>query len=666
MSDQSQRVYNGRYELHRRIARGGMAEVFLARDALLDRPVALKVLFPEFATDPSFVERFRREAQSAANLSHPNIVSVYDWGEEEGTYFIVMEYVEGRSLAQIIKDEGALHPDRAADITADTAAALGFAHRNGVVHRDVKPGNILINPSGTVKVADFGIARAVSAAENLTQTGTVMGTATYFSPEQARGESVDPRSDIYSLGVVLYEMLTGRPPFTGDNPVSVAYKHVQETPEGPRQRNPDIPAGLEAVTLKAMAKNQANRYATAEDLRADLRRFRADQPVTAETIMVAPAAESTRAVYATEGATTAVPQAGATRSVRQVEETFWDDEPPREKKSSAAFVIALLVLLAVLAALLFFFAQSLGLSDDGDGGGEVETPSVLTLPVAEATRILTEAGLESEISEEPNEDVPAGTVFGQDPAAGVNVDEGTTVQLRVSAGAPPVTVPAVVGLNLGDAVSQLEGLGLTVDVVPVESEVRPEGEVLTQDPPEGEEVPSGTAIRLEASSGPPSVPVPEVVGLTSNAAGVELGRAGFEVAFQDEASDSVEDGLVIRTDPPQGTELDTGQTVTVFVSSGPAATAVPDVVGRSDADATAILQQAGFRVARSSQIVTDPDQDGVVLDQSPRAGTEAAPGATITLTVGDFVAPAPTTTTTTSTTTTTAPPDAGNNGGGNG
>src|SRR3954471_7980443 len=257
MADDEAKVYGGRYELHRKIARGGMADVYLARDSLLDRPVALKVLFPEFATDRSFVERFRREAQAAANLSHPNIVSVYDWGEEGGTYFIVMEYVEGRSLAQILRDEGPLLPDRAADIATDIAAALGFAHRNGVIHRDVKPGNVLISPLGQVKVTDFGIARAVTTQDNLTQTGTVMGTATYFSPEQARGESVDPRSDVYSLGVVLYELLTGEPPFTGDNPVSVAYKHVQEQPDRVTTRNPQVPVALEAVTMKALAKNPA-------------------------------------------------------------------------------------------------------------------------------------------------------------------------------------------------------------------------------------------------------------------------------------------------------------------------------------------------------------------------------------------------------------------------
>src|SRR4051812_31538082 len=232
MSEQGPTVFNDRYELHRKLARGGMSNVYLARDLLLDRPVAVKVLFPEYAKEESFVERFRREAQAAANLNHPNIVAIYDWGQQASTYFIVMEYVEGRSLSEIIRSEGPLHPTRSAEVGADVAAALGFAHRNGVVHRDVKPGNVLVGPTGQVKVADFGIAQAISGAQtSLTQAGSVMGTATYFSPEQAQGKQVDPRSDLYSLGCVLYEMLTSKPPFSGDTPVAIAYKHVQEAPD---------------------------------------------------------------------------------------------------------------------------------------------------------------------------------------------------------------------------------------------------------------------------------------------------------------------------------------------------------------------------------------------------------------------------------------------------
>jgi eukaryotic-like serine/threonine-protein kinase len=290
MSQQNQVIFNGRYELHRRLGRGGMAEVYLARDQLLDRPVAVKVLFPALATDAGFVERFRREAQAAANLQHPNIVSVFDWGEANGTYFIVMEYVEGLTLAEQLRDEGRLHPDRAAEITADIAAALGFAHRNGVVHRDVKPGNVLITRDGGVKVADFGIARAISDSgdQNLTKTGSVMGTATYFSPEQARGAAVDPRSDLYSLGVVLYEMIIGHPPFSGDSAVAIAYKHVQENPVAPRRIDPNLPETLEAITLKTLAKNPANRYPSAQDLRADLRRYLDGKRIMAEPVLAPP------------------------------------------------------------------------------------------------------------------------------------------------------------------------------------------------------------------------------------------------------------------------------------------------------------------------------------------------------------------------------------------
>src|SRR6202044_3053834 len=282
MTDTRPPVYNGRYELQSQVARGGTAQVYLARDIILGRPVALKVLFPELSTDSAFVERFRREAQAAASISHPNIVPVYDWGESDDTYFIVMEYVDGKPLSSIIHTQAPVNPGSAAQVAADIAKALTYAHRHGVVHRDVKPGNVLITADGQVKVTDFGIARAIgNIDEQITQTGLVMGTATYFSPEQAQGLDVDGRSDIYALGVVLYEMLTGRPPFSGETPVSIAYQHVKETPPTPRSFNPAISASLEAVVLQAMAKLPAERYTTAEDLRADLDRYQRGQTVLA-------------------------------------------------------------------------------------------------------------------------------------------------------------------------------------------------------------------------------------------------------------------------------------------------------------------------------------------------------------------------------------------------
>ena len=305
------RIYSGRYELTHLIARGGMAQVYRAMDRQLERPVALKVLFPELSVDRTFVERFRREAQAAANLSHPNIVPVFDWGEDDGSYFIVMEYVEGRPLSAVLRDPQRLPPRQIATIGAGVAAALAFAHRHGVVHRDVKPGNVLITPDGDVKVTDFGIARAMNTEESLTQTGAVMGTAAYFSPEQAEGKGVDARSDIYSLGVVLYEMAVGRPPFTGDSPVAVASKHVRDMPVLPREANPAVPPALEAVIMKAMAKNPDDRYGSAEELRADLLRFADGRPVEAGDpglTSVMTAVGATQAVPMTTGRTMAVPR----------------------------------------------------------------------------------------------------------------------------------------------------------------------------------------------------------------------------------------------------------------------------------------------------------------------------------------------------------------------
>jgi serine/threonine-protein kinase len=565
VSDTEPRIYGGRYELHRRLARGGMADVFLARDTLLDRPVALKVLFAEFATDPSFVERFRREAQSAANLNHPNIVSVYDWGEEDGTYFIVMEYVEGRSLAQILRDEGPLQPDRAADIVIDVAAALAFAHRHGVVHRDVKPGNVLISPMGQVKVADFGIARAVSARENLTQTGTVMGTATYFSPEQARGEAVDPRSDVYSLGIVLYELLVGTPPFTGDNPVSVAYKHVSEPPPPVRERNPRVPEPLEAVTMRTLAKNPANRYPSADELAADLRRYRAGQPVEAEALL--PGALTTAIPTTDGGATRAVPAVDATRVVDRVPPPSYPVEPPRR---SPALLIVLGVLLAGVVALAVVLAVNLSRGND-HATKLVDVDGVVGLQQAEAEHRLQAAGFKTHAVVEPN-DADAGIVFAQDPPAGEQAAEGSTVDLHVSAPKAPVAVPNVVGKSKDVADQLMRAKGLIANFSQEQSDTVPADTVIRQGTPADQMVPPGTEVDVVISAGKGQAEVPDVRGHPAADAANELGRAGFQATTRTQEADDVGPGDVIGTDPPAGTVIDRGSTVTIIVSSGPATT----------------------------------------------------------------------------------------------
>jgi serine/threonine-protein kinase len=552
-----------------------MAEVYLARDLLLDRPVALKVLFPEFATDPSFVERFRREARAAANLNHPNIVSIYDWGAENGTYFIVMEYVEGPTLREVIRREGPLLAYRAAQLGSEIAAALHFAHVHQCVHRDVKPGNVLIGPQGLVKVADFGIARAGDPAESLTQAGAVMGTATYFSPEQAQGHVVDPRSDVYSLGVVLYEMVTSKPPFTGDNPVAIAYQHVREEAEPPSGRNPDVPRVFDAIVAKAMAKDRDHRYATADALRADLVRFIEGRAVSAEPLMaggpddgitgmIGPTTQAGMAAVAGGMAATRVQQGvDGTRVVTGT--TAVDEERPPAR--TGTYIVILAVALAVVGGLLFLLSRQLGVG----GAQQVPVPLVVGRDEAAARKLLEDAGLKVQKKDVTDEANPVGKVVDQDPKAGAQADRGSTVTISVSSGVPSVEVPDVRNRPLDLATDALRVVGLNVKPNTVNSD-RPPNTVLDQDPAPGKQVPKGSDVTLTVSKGAAQVLVPNVGGRDAADAANQLGQLGFVTNSRTDNSNDVGSGKVIRTEPAAGTPLDKGSVVTLIVSSGPVPT----------------------------------------------------------------------------------------------
>jgi eukaryotic-like serine/threonine-protein kinase len=635
------RIYSGRYELTHLIARGGMAQVYRAMDRQLERPVALKVLFPELSVDRTFVERFRREAQAAANLSHPNIVPVFDWGEDDGSYFIVMEYVEGRPLSAVLRDPERLPAGQIATIGAGVAAALAFAHRHGVVHRDVKPGNVLITPEGDVKVTDFGIARAMNTEESLTQTGAVMGTAAYFSPEQAEGKGVDSRSDIYSLGVVLYEMAVGRPPFTGDSPVAVASKHVRDMPALPREVNPTVPPALEAVVMKAMAKNPDDRYGSAEELRADLLRFADGRPVEAgdpglTSMMTAPVGV-TQVVPLATGRTMAVPggAGGPTSPSREDEE---------RKKRTRNLIIVLILLLVALAIIAFFLLRSVGVF-----GSNVTVPDVVGLSAGQATQTLHNDHLVVGSSTVRTSNATKGNVLSSRPAAGASVAKNSAVNLVVSGGPhiPIVEVPSVTGKQLTQAIAalQAENLGYTVHNV---SSNQPQGTVLNQDPAAGAKILATRKVVLTVSETQTSVSVPSVVGQSPARAGSILTQDGLAVGSQSSACSSLPNGVVSAQNPSAGVTAQPNTPVNLVVSTGNCVS-VPGVVGQSQSAATSAITGLGL-VANATFDMSCPNgaQSGNVDSQSPAANAQVNSGTTVNISVCQSA-----TTTTTSTTTTT-------------
>jgi eukaryotic-like serine/threonine-protein kinase len=680
MSEQGPTVFGGRYELHRRLARGGMAEVFLARDQLLDRPVAVKVLFAEFATDPSFVERFRREAQAAANLSHPNIVGVYDWGREGSTYYIVMEYVEGRSLSDIIRNDGPLSPSRVAEIAADVAAALGFAHKGDVVHRDMKSGNVIVSPTGQVKVADFGIATAISggAQGGLTQTGAVMGTATYFSPEQAQGKPLDGRSDLYALGVVMYEMLTGQPPFSGDNPVSIAYKHVQEHPPPIAALRSGVPQALQAITAKLLNKDPELRYPTAADLQGDLRRFQAGGHALAPAAAPAPVpaapaappdpapvgAPPPRAPFADPGYGGAPPGAPATQVNHIPGFGQFEQPPPRDPYAQEYYehrdrrvwlwILATVVLVAVLVGLIVVLIDLVGgddtttTTDDVDGtvASLVTVPNVTAFDRDQAVKFLQDRGLEvGVLTSEIREDMPENRIISQDPAADAEVEKGSAVDLVFSVGPAAVEVPSVKGFTEEVALQTLSDAAFEVQVLREKVNGVAEGDVAEQDPEGGQLLDPGQVVTITVSEGDLSKEVINLEGQVEADAITLLNEAGWANVTAEQVEDlTFPEGRVVTSDPPPGTMHELELPIVLKVSSGPPLVIVRSVIGMTPEDAGAALELQGFVVIPDTKQVTDPGTEtvGRIIDQLPAGGDEVAYGSDIIIKVGTEPPPTPT------------------------
>jgi eukaryotic-like serine/threonine-protein kinase len=579
------RLLGGRYELDGVVGRGGMAEVYRARDIRLDRIVAIKTLRTDLARDQIFQARFRREAQSAASLNHPSIVAVYDTGEDMATGvpvpYIVMEYVDGRTVRDLLQEGHRLLPERTLEIIDGVLRALDYSHQAGIVHRDIKPGNVMVTRNGDVKVMDFGIARAMSDAQaTMTQTAQVIGTAQYLSPEQARGERVDSRSDLYSTGCLLYELLCGRPPFTGDSPVAIAYQHVRENPVPPSRVDPDVPVWADAIVLKAMAKAPADRYQTAADMRADLQRAASGMPVAA--------APPTRFdMYPqTQRMGTGAMMAGPTSQIPPVEEYDYAgrdyDYAGRggagggTKRRWIPWVIGLVLVIAVVGGVAYYLLAG--------GGKTYAVPLVNGEPVATAQTQIKAAHLRSTVVNQPNSSINQGLV-------------------------------------------------------------------IRSSPPEGNNVPSNTLVTLYVSSGPGKVSVPNVEGKQESAAATQLQSAGFTVNVQQDTTSTQPAGTVVNQDPAGGTMVEPGSKITLFVSG---AANVPNVVGLSQASAQASLQSAGFKV--TVQTVAGPANTapGDVWQQNPNANATAPQGTTVTILVQPQASAPPTTPTDTASPTVTA------------
>ncbi|MEU9381173.1 Stk1 family PASTA domain-containing Ser/Thr kinase [Streptomyces sp. NPDC048279] len=631
------RRLGGRYELGHVLGRGGMAEVYLAHDTRLGRTVAVKTLRADLARDPSFQARFRREAQSAASLNHPAIVAVYDTGEDyiDGVSipYIVMEYVDGSTLRELLHSGRKLLPERAMEMTIGILQGLEYAHRSGIVHRDIKPANVMLTRNGQVKVMDFGIARAMGdSGMTMTQTAAVIGTAQYLSPEQAKGEQVDARSDLYSTGCLLYELLTVRPPFVGDSPVAVAYQHVREEPQPPSVFDPEITPEMDAIVLRALVKDPNYRYQSADEMRADIEACLDGQPVAATAAMGSvgygyPDDQQTTALRSDAGATTMLPPMNPDDGGYGYDER--PDRRRQQKKSNTSTILLVVAGILVLVGSILIGKWVVS----GNGGDKpFAVPNFIGQTYSDAQKMADNSGLKlADPTRKPCEKQPKGKVCSQDPALGTDVNKGDTISLVVSTGAPKVAVDNVIGKNVDDATTQLENKGFNVKVTKTVSS-QDEGTVLSQNPDPGTEKEKGSTITLEVAKAEEKSTVPDVSGKSCDEAKAQMQANNLTGNCSEVDTDDPNlVGKVVSTDPQAGQQVDKNSTVNIQIGKAKQQTPVPGVVGQTVQQAKQTLQAAGFT---NIQFNGDSSDNARVLAQNPNANTPVDnPGGTqITLT----------------------------------
>jgi len=639
-------VIDGRYEVLSRIGSGGMADVYLAQDALLGRQVALKLLQHRFAQDQEFVERFRREASSAAGLSHPNVVSIFDRGEWDGTYYIAMEYLPGRTLKAMVREDGPMDPVSAIEIVIQVLRAAKFAHKRGIIHRDLKPHNVILDEEGRAKVTDFGIARA--GASDMTLTGSIMGTAQYLSPEQAQGQSVSETSDLYAVGIVLYELLNGVVPFDGETAVTIALKQVSAEPPRPSLLNPAVSPELDAVVARALAKSPLERFADAAEFIAALEQARAQLVPGASPPPVLrlgavngpvfpPAAIADGPLAVPTGAPAALLLAASEEDEEQGGESWWH--------RYRWWVLGAIALLAIVGT-----ALALALT----ANNKVSVPALTGLTQAQAQARLSHAGLVASPSQSASATVPSGTVISQSPKANSDVKKGSRVSIVISSGPGSLALPNVVGQSAAQATATLQAAGLKPTTQSQSSTKVKQGVVISTNPTAGTELQVGSPVTVTVSSGPQQVAVPEMTGSSEAEAKATLKAAGLKLGkVTQQPSNEQAPGTVLSQAPLAGTQLAAGESVDLTVAQAPKEVAVPEVIGQNETQAAAALGRAGFNPKSVSRTVSDPSQVGIVVKQSPTGGNSAPRGATVTISVGELAQTGTDTGTTTTPSTTT-------------